>query len=232
MNKKAITAQNISKKLGDRFILSEVSFSIKKGSLVALIGPNGAGKSTLVKILLGLDKKYEGSFSIDQNETIAYISQQESHDRFALPISVEEYLQVGVATQLRKRKIKKEDMIASLKHVELPSKILSQSFGTLSGGERQRVAIARALMIEPTILVLDEPLAAVDFGARDGLYKLIRHLQQDHSITTLLISHDVQSIIPISDEILCLNQTIHGGCHPLAFIAGKYESHQGVHHHC
>jgi len=232
MNNNAITVQNISKSLGSRSILSEISFCIKKGSLVALIGPNGAGKSTLIKIILGLDTRFEGNVSISTGESIAYIPQQESRDRFGLPISVNEYLLIGISTSFNKAHTETQVLEKALSHVGLSSDFLAQSFESLSGGERQRVAIARALLSDPTILVLDEPLAAVDYSSREDLYTLIRHLQQDHAMTVLLVSHDVNSIIPISDEVLCLNETIHSGCHPLAFASGETVRNHDIHHHC
>lgn len=236
MNKNIITVKNVSKNLGGKSILSEISLSIKQGSLVALIGPNGAGKSTLVKIILGLDTSHKGSVHIHPGETIEYIPQQTNDDKFGLPISVYEYLLVGISSHLKKVTIEKTHLTEALSHVGIDSSVLQQSFSDLSGGERQRVAIARALLSKPTMLVLDEPLAAVDYSSREELYVLIRHLQQDHNMTVLLVSHDVQSIIPISDEVICLNETIHAGCHPLAFSSRETthnpKHNHSVHHHC
>lgn len=226
-----ITAKKITKTIGTRDLLSEVSFTITKESLVALIGPNGAGKSTLIKIIAGLDTTYSGTVDIAPGETMEYISQQVDNDTFGLPISVYEYLRIGLANRLTRTPVKKQVLIEALEHVGLESNIITQDFSSLSGGERQRAAIARALLSEPTILILDEPLAAVDYGSREDMYQLIRHLQQSHNMTVLLVSHDVQSVIPISDEVLCLNKSIRNGCHPLSF-AQDGDTHDTVHHHC
>ena len=230
MNNQVIKVKNVSKTVDHRQLLSDVSFVINEGELVSLIGPNGAGKSTLVKIILGLDKKYTGEIVISPQERVQYIPQLANTDQHQLPISVEEYLRVGI-TRLYRGNSKDVDFEAALGHVGVAPSSLKQSFTSLSGGERQRVAIARALLAEPTILVLDEPLASVDYGSRTGLYKLIRHLQLDHKITVLLISHDVESVLPLSDRVLCLNQTLRTDCHPTNFKTEESQA-SGIHHHC
>jgi zinc transport system ATP-binding protein len=225
-----ITVQDVTKTAGDRQLLVAVSFTIKHGSLVSLIGPNGAGKSTLVKVILGLDPEYAGTVDVAQNERIQYIPQITTDDQFQLPLSVHEYLSIG-STRLYSELKQAPDFAGALAHVNVDPTVLRQPFSSLSGGERQRVAIARALLADPTILVLDEPLAAVDYSSRKGLYELIRHLQQDHHMTVLLVSHDIDSVLPISDQILCLNQTLHTDCHPTKFDPTASPLH-GVHHHC
>ena len=231
MNKSSITATNISKTIHGRHILSDVSFAIEKNSLVSLIGPNGAGKSTLVKILLDFDRDYSGTVSIPSNERVAYIPQSPVRDPNPIPLSVREYLSIGT-TPLYSRKTKNTfDFDEILDHEGVSTSHLDQSFWSLSGGERQRVAIARALLIEPTILVLDEPLSAVDYASRHKLYELIRHLQQDHDMTVMLVSHDIDSVLPISDRMLCLNETLHANCHPCDYNEAACCDQSGQMHH-
>ncbi|MCD5382081.1 MAG: metal ABC transporter ATP-binding protein [Candidatus Pacebacteria bacterium] len=231
MNNPSITVTNITKAVAGRRLLDDVSFAIEKQSLVSLIGPNGAGKSTLVHIMLGLDTHYTGTVSITPGERITYIPQLATIDRHQLPLSVQEYIAIGT-TPLYSGIRHDVDMVRALDHVGLTASTLEQPCASLSGGERQRVAIARALLAEPTILVLDEPLAAVDYASRDGLYTLIRHLQQDHAMTVLLVSHDIESVLPLSDRVLCLNKTLHTDCHPTAFTATDGHHPTAVHHHC
>jgi zinc transport system ATP-binding protein len=225
----AIIVEHVSKAVADRQLLSDVNFTIEPQSLVSLIGPNGAGKSTLVKIILGLDRHHEGTVTIGSNERIQYIPQLADFDHHQLPLSVHEYLSIG-HTPLYSGKKTEANFVAALEHVGVDNNKLTQSFRSLSGGERQRIAIARALLVEPTILVLDEPLAAVDHHSRQGLYELIRHLQQQHAMTVLLVSHDIESVMPLSDKVLCLNTTLHQGCHPLEFQVD--DTSKTVHHHC
>jgi zinc transport system ATP-binding protein len=226
-NQRAITVSNVSKAVDNRQLLDNVSFSIAHQSLVSLIGPNGAGKSTLIKIILGLDTQYEGSVTIGTNERIQYIPQLSTNDHHQLPLSVYEYMAIGSTSPFGTKQI--YDFAGSLQHVGVDPEKLHQPYASLSGGERQRIAIARALLVEPTILVLDEPLAAVDYASRQGLYELIRHLQQHHDMTVLLVSHDIESVMPLSDKVLCLNVSMHTDCHPRDLASNIPGS---VHHHC
>ncbi len=228
MSKSIITVHNINKIAHNRLILSDVSFSIDTGSLVSIIGPNGAGKSTLVKILLGFDSDYRGTVAIASEEQVAYIPQMQAQDPSPIPLSVREYIAIGTSAWYSGRSASSFNLEKILDHVGVAADRLSQSFWSLSGGERQRIAIARALISNPSILVLDEPLSAVDYASRHDLYELIRHLQQDHSMTVILVSHDIDSVLPISDRVLCLNHTLHEDCHPRDYSGGI----RGVHHHC
>ena len=232
MSKPIITVKNLTKIARGRVILSNLSFTISKRSLVSLIGPNGAGKSTLVKILLGLDSDYQGEVSIDHGETVAYIPQIDPRDSTPLPLSVQEYIAVGTTPLYSGKNVRGFNFEEIMKHVGVNPEISRQSFWSLSGGERQRIAIARALLIEPTILVLDEPLSAIDYASRQDLYELIRHLQQDHDMTAILVSHDIDNILPISDRVLCLNQTLHKDCHPCEYTNESLGKMARVHHHC
>jgi len=231
MSNATISVQQVTKAVGDRQLLVDINFDIAQGSLVSLIGPNGAGKSTLVKIILGLDTEYEGSVTISPKERIQYIPQLTTNDQYQLPLSVHEYLSIGT-TQLYNRNRAPVDFARALDHVGVSPDKLHQTYTSLSGGERQRIAIARALLGDPTILVLDEPLAAVDYASRTGLYELIRHLQQGHDMTVLLVSHDIESVLPLSDRVLCLNKTLHTDCHPSDFSAQAGQAPASIHHHC
>jgi len=231
MSSPIITVTNIHKRLAGRVILQAVSFSVERGDLITIIGPNGGGKSTLVKILLGLETADQGSVHIASGERIHYIPQIAVDDTHTLPLSVAEYLRIAT-TPLYCEVDGPFEYSAALRHVGVREEVLAQPWQSLSGGERQRVAIARALLTDPTVLVLDEPLAAVDYHSRAGLYELIRHLQQVHKMTTLLVSHDIESVLPISDRVLCLNQTLHSDCHPTVFPVGNGASVSTVHHHC
>lgn len=231
MSKPVISVAKVSKTVQGRQLLHDISFSVAQQSLVSLIGPNGAGKSTLVKIILGLDTHYTGTVTIEPHQRVQYIPQLTPNDQHQLPMSVYEYISIGT-TPLYSRNRKPVDLPGALKHVGVDASKLHQTYTDLSGGERQRVAIARALLGDPTVLVLDEPLAAVDFASRNGLYELIRHLQQDHRMTVLLVSHDIDSILPLSDRVLCLNQTLHTDCHPSAFATDSNKATSTVHHHC
>lgn len=228
-----ISVRNVTKTIGARDILRDVSFSLERASLTALIGPNGAGKTSLVRILLGLDAAHTGQVSVGANERVQYVPQLAARDAAALPVSVAEFLRVGMSRWFLGRRAAATDIAATLTHVGLSREVQHQSVQSLSGGEQQRLAIARSLLAEPSVLVLDEPLASVDYHARHALYELIRHLQQAHGMTVLLVSHDIDSVLPISDRVLCLNQTLHENCHPCDLPVGNHgELRHTVHHTC
>jgi len=231
MNNSVIKVNNVTKAVAGRRLLDDVSFEVAEQSLVSLIGPNGAGKSTLLKIILGLDTQFEGSIVIGSKERVQYIPQLSMTDEHQLPMSVYEYIAIATNRLYSKNK-QNVDFKQALIHVGVSAEKLYQSYTSLSGGERQRVAIARALLGNPTILVLDEPLAAVDYASRSGLYELIRHLQQDHKMTVLLVSHDIDSVLPLSDQVLCLNTSLHTDCHPSQFVTEGGAGSRTIHHHC
>lgn len=231
MSSPVLTVNNVSARAAGRAILRDISFSLRAGELATIIGPNGAGKSTLVKIMLGLAQPTAGTVTVAPSTRIHYIPQLTVDDSAGLPVSVYEYLRIGT-TPLYCAERGPFDLPAALTHVGVDPVVLTQTWHSLSGGERQRVAIARALLSRPTMLVLDEPLAAVDFHSRAGLYELIRHLQQVHHMTVLLVSHDVDSVLPISDRVLCLNQTLRTDCHPTQYHTAAGAAVPGVHHHC
>jgi len=181
--------------------------------------------------MLGLDDQYTGTVTVADGQRIHYIPQQIVTHRQQLPLNVHEYLSVGVTPLYSGTRVTR-DFATELGHVGMDSTVLQQPLASLSGGERQRVAIARALLTEPTILVLDEPLAAVDFSSRTGLYELIRHLQKDHGMTVVLVSHDTESVLSISDKVLCLNVSLHSDCHPAQLESAAGTVVQTMHHHC
>ena len=211
----------VTKAFRDFEVLKDVTFTLQEGKMFGLIGPNGAGKTTLVNILLGFDTDFEGSVEIEKGVRMAYIPQIHRSDQYALPLSVYEFLRVGMSNIYNPQaKHTDEAIVTTLAHVGLESSHLERSIHDISGGERQRALIARALLTNPNMLVLDEPLAFVDYPARESIYTLLKHLNQEHNISIILVSHDVDSIIPICDEILCLNRVLRMGCHPIDFIEG------------
>ncbi|MEK7639131.1 MAG: metal ABC transporter ATP-binding protein [Patescibacteria group bacterium] len=230
-NNTILHVENLFKKYGEHRVLHDVTFDLAEGSIVGVIGPNGAGKSTLVNIVLGFDTNYGGTVVVKEGTRIAYVPQHTAPDVYALPLSVYEFLRTAASAYYGSAKsAHKEQILHTLRHVGLDKEHLQQNVHSLSGGQRQRALIARALLSDPTFLVLDEPLSSVDFAARDSLYTLLKHLNQEHNITMLLVSHDVESIVAICDSVLCLNETLHHGCHPAEFALRGMPHHHGVEH--
>ena len=208
-----ISVRNLSLTLRGNTILEDVSFEIQKGQYVGLIGPNGAGKTSLIKTLLGFYAPSSGDIRMESNLRVGYVPQSYALSG-VVPISVGEVLSMsGVYAG--------HCLIQNLKKVELPSSILSQNFHTLSGGQKQRVIIARALATKPDIILFDEPLNNIDFETKLSIYQLLSHLNTSEKLTILFVSHEVDHIIEKCHHVLCLNRTMHTGCHPLDFARGN-----------
>jgi len=208
-----IEAQHLGLELEGDVILDDVSFSIDKGEYVGLIGPNGAGKSSLIKVILGFHKPTSGSLKIDPSARIGYVPQSYNLSS-VVPISVREVLQMSGVKDSAK-------LISQLKQISLGPEFLSKNFHLLSGGQQQRVIIARALCSDPDLLIFDEPLNGVDYETKLAIYELLADLNKSESLTILFVSHEVDHIIGHCHHVLCLNKTMHTGCHPLEFAKGK-----------
>ena len=208
-----IHAQNLNLQLEGNVILDDVSFSLKKGDYVGLIGPNGAGKTSLIKLFLGFHKPTSGTLDIPSNIKIGYVPQSYALSR-VVPISVEEVLVMSGNHDPKW-------LIKNLEKVGLDASALPQNFHKLSGGQKQRVIIARALCQDPDLIVFDEPLNGVDFETKLKIYDILAHLNKAEGVTILFVSHEVDHIIDKCHHILCLNKTMHTGCHPLDFAKGK-----------
>jgi len=210
-----IEANSVGLQRERNVILDDVSFSIENGEYVGLIGPNGAGKSSLIKLILGFYKPSSGALKIAPNVQIGYVPQLYSLSN-VVPISVEEVLLMAGGKTDKSLNY----LTAQLEQVGLNSDFLTKNFHQLSGGQQQRVIIARALCSEPNMLVFDEPLNGVDYKTKLSIYDLLLTLNKSQKLTILFVSHEVDHIVGHCDHVLCLNQTMHTGCHPLDFAKG------------
>ncbi len=225
--------------------LFNIDLEITAGSYIGLVGPNGAGKSTLLKVILGMIPVNEGTISRAENIKISYVPQQIGVDN-ACNISVKEVLLMGTDCSLWERFSRECDkrMLAALELVKLDdSKILEHNFNNLSGGQKQRVLIARSLIDRPDLILFDEPLSGVDMSSKIKIYELLADLNRETGVTIVFVSHEVDSVVKGCKQVLCLNKTIHTGCHPVDFIMGDSSGSKrvcktpcdsptvGIHHH-
>lgn len=206
----SIEVKNISKKFDDSIAIQDISFKLEEGKLLTLLGPSGSGKTTILRLIAGLIELDTGEIYFDDYD-VAKIPTEERNIGFVfqsyalfphLPVSE------NIAFGLETRKWPKEKIIERVKEmlelVDLKGKGKRYP-RELSGGEKSRVALARALAPSPSLLLLDEPLSALDMSLKDNLRKTIRNIQQKIGVSTIYVTHDQAEAMEISDQILVLN---------------------------
>lgn len=200
--------------------VDDVSFSLARGTTTSLVGESGSGKSTIARIILALEKASAGSVLFDGQQILgAGRKQLHAYRRHVQLVyqnpwaaldprhSVLEIVSEPLhAFAIGQRRDDRQRVAELLERVGLPGDLLQRRPGQLSGGQRQRVAIARALAAEPQLLVLDEPLSALDAPVQAQVLDLLQRLQQDLGLTYLFISHDLATVRGISDQVLVMSQ--------------------------
>ena len=184
----------LTKRFGDRVVLSEVDLEIERGEFVALLGRSGSGKSTLLRILAGLDPAVEGEVSVEGAVSIAF-----QQPRLLPWRRVWRNVVLGLPGRGRDRDLagRALDEVHLASHADAWPR-------TLSGGEAQRVSLARALVREPDLLLLDEPFGALDALTRLAMQRLVEDLWREHRPGILLVTHDVDEALLLADRVLVL----------------------------
>jgi iron(III) transport system ATP-binding protein len=206
-----ITVKDLTKRFGPLEVVSHVGFSIEEGELFTLLGPSGCGKTTLLRLIAGFYAPDEGEVQFDGQ----VVNDRPPHERgigmvfqnYALWPHMTVSQNVGYGLKLRKRPAAEiaERITAVLEKVKLGG--LGERYpGQLSGGQQQRVALARALVLNPKILLLDEPLSNLDAKIRIQVRAEIRKLQKELGITTVYVTHDQEEALTLSDRIAVFNQ--------------------------
>ncbi|MCM8825018.1 MAG: ABC transporter ATP-binding protein [Candidatus Omnitrophica bacterium] len=201
-----LSVLNITKRYFDSVVLDDVSINVKKSQLFALLGPSGSGKTTLLRIIAGFVKPDSGRILIENKDITEHPPDKRNTAMVFQNFSLWPHMTVfeNIAFGLRLRKLPKtmieEKVKKILKMVHLQQHIWKKP-QQLSGGQQQRVALARALVIEPEILLLDEPLSNLDVHLRDQLRQEIKSLQKNLGITTLYVTHDQKEAMYLADTI-------------------------------
>ncbi|MGL5868283.1 ABC transporter ATP-binding protein [Clostridium chrysemydis] len=206
-----INIKSITKNYGKNRVLDDINVEINKGEFVSLLGPSGCGKTTLLRIICGLEKLNSGSISVGDKE-ITNLSPSKRElgivfQNYVLfpNLTVFENIAYGLVNKKEKKEVIKQKVTDILKKVDLLH-IKDKYPKQLSGGQQQRIALARAVVLEPKILLLDEPLSALDAKVRESLRREIKTLQEELNITTIMVTHDQEEALTMSDKIVVMNK--------------------------
>lgn len=206
-----LSLKNISKKYKDKEILKNISFDIKEGELVCILGPSGCGKTTLLNIIGGFVSDFSGDvFLSDENinnippekREIATVFQ--SYGLFTHK-NVIDNVSYGLKLLKIDKNMREKRAKEMLEKVGLAG-YEKKKIKELSGGEQQRVAIARSMVLNPKLLLLDEPLSNLDVHLRDVMRKEIKRIQKQFGVTMIIVTHDQEDAFKIADRVIVINE--------------------------
>ncbi|MTC52848.1 ATP-binding cassette domain-containing protein [Providencia alcalifaciens] len=206
-----VIAENLTKSFGQNQVFSDIQFTIEKGEFITLLGPSGCGKSTLLRCIAGLEQPDSGELYINRQNITHQPAQQRGvgmvFQSYALfpNMTVAENIAFGLKMRKVSATERNKAVCEVIDMVELQGKE-NQYPHQLSGGQRQRVALARALVMKPQILLLDEPLSALDARIRKHLRQQIREIQHELGLTTIFVTHDQDEAMIMSDRIFLMNK--------------------------
>ena len=206
-----IRLDHISKSFGDKKVLDDISLSIKRGEFVTLLGPSGCGKTTTLRLIAGFGKADEGTILMEGKDISGVPPYQRKlntvFQRYALFPHLDVYDNVAFGLKLQKvpeaqieKRVKKVLKLVSMSDYE------DRDVESLSGGQQQRVAIARALINQPRVLLLDEPLAALDLKMRKDMQIELKEMHKKLGITFIYVTHDQEEALTLSDTIVVMNE--------------------------
>ena len=200
-----------------RQVLDDVSLQLRAGHTLGVVGESGSGKSTLGRILLGLERPEQGSVQFAGQDWLALSAEQQRQARQGIQVvfqdplasfdpryTVLRVLSEALAQAGVPRGLRRTEAAALLERVQLPANVLDRRPLELSGGQRQRIAIARALAMKPKVLVLDEPVSALDVSVQARILALLAELKAELNLACVFISHDLGVVEQVSDQVLVM----------------------------
>jgi putative spermidine/putrescine transport system ATP-binding protein len=206
-----LTLQALTRRFGAVHAVDNVDLSVPDGKLVCFLGPSGCGKTTLLRMIAGLETPTSGSLHLAGRDITRLPANRRDFGMVFQSLALFPHMTVAqnVAYPLKLRKLAKDKQTRRvaelLELIQLPH-MANRPVTQLSGGQRQRVAIARAIASEPQLLLLDEPLSALDAKLREAMQVEIRLLQQRLAITTIMVTHDQREAMTMADEIVVMEK--------------------------
>lgn len=200
--------KNIVKKYGNNVILDDISLQIKKGEIVSILGPSGSGKTTLLNLILGITDISSGKIIYD-GEDITNVPLEKRgfnivFQDYALFPNLTAYENIVYGLR-NKPGISTEQDVQDFIHLLGLEEHLNKRISQLSGGQKQRVALARTMVMKSKILLLDEPLSALDGVIKESIKSKIKEIAREFSLTTIIVTHDPEEALTLSDKVLIIN---------------------------
>ncbi|MBP6115339.1 MAG: ABC transporter ATP-binding protein [Neisseriaceae bacterium] len=204
-----LSLQNISKSYGTHHVLKDISFDVEKGAIVSILGPSGCGKTTLLNIVLGLVSCETGNIVFQGKDVSKRAMNQRGFNIVFQDYALFPHLTTrkNIEYGLKNLKVKPDQAhIDELIELLGLAPHLDKNIDLLSGGQKQRVALARTLVMNPKVLLLDEPLSALDGVIKESIKERIKTIAKTLHLTTLIVTHDPEEAMTLSDKILILNE--------------------------
>lgn len=199
--------KNIRKSFGKNVILKNISLSINNGEIVSILGPSGSGKTTLLNLILGITDIENGNLILDGKDITKVPMEKRGFNivfqDYALFPNLNAYENITYGLRNKPNISSKEEVDDLIKLLGLEEH-LNKNINQLSGGQKQRVALARTMVMKPKILLLDEPLSALDGVIKESIKEKIKTIAKDFNLTTIIVTHDPEEALTLSDKVLTL----------------------------
>lgn len=200
--------KNIRKSFGKNVILKNVSLSINNGEIVSILGPSGSGKTTLLNLILGITDIENGNLILDGKDITKVPMEKRGFNivfqDYALFPNLNAYENITYGLKNKQNISSKEEVDDLIKLLGLEVH-LNKNINQLSGGQKQRVALARTMVMKPKILLLDEPLSALDGVIKESIKEKIKTIAKDFNLTTIIVTHDPEEALTLSDKVLIID---------------------------
>ncbi|OGT06174.1 MAG: putrescine/spermidine ABC transporter ATP-binding protein [Gammaproteobacteria bacterium GWF2_41_13] len=210
INDNVVEIRNLYKSFQDEEVLTNINLDIKQGEFLTLLGPSGCGKTTLLRLISGFETLSRGSITINGRSVVGVAPEHRHVNMVFQNYALFPHMTVfeNIAFGLKCKKVATaeiEDRVAEILRTVKLEKLKNRKPHQLSGGQQQRVAIARAVVNRPLVLLLDEPLSALDYRLRQNMQIELKALQRTLGITFVLVTHDQEEALSMSDRVVVMN---------------------------